>query len=400
MFFEFNAYSSLLLICFVQGLLFACLYFYRGFKKEELHPKLLACILLMYSAFVANWMLGFAGWYDSHDWRTILMFYFPWRYWLALGPLTWFYFRSLTNRNFGIKGKDWFHFLPVGLYSLIEALVAIWDLIVIGELPYFYGTKGAIMEEGFWGEHIYYPAVKIVTIFSIFYYFIKTLRAYNAYRIYLDNNFSETTLIHFSWLRNVLYIVLVGQILRIVFEIAELTSPNGLTYIQTWWEYLGFGLMIYYLSISAYNERPFQANYLVFDLEKEAVNKEKTEKEKTALDTVDLATKQRILDHMEQSKIYLNDQLTLSELAKGLSLHPNQLSRIINLAFQKNFNEFVNYYRVEAAKEKLVDPNLSHLSILGIAYECGFRSKATFNRAFKSATNLSPNNWKKQRQNA
>jgi AraC-like DNA-binding protein len=67
-----------------------------------------------------------------------------------------------------------------------------------------------------------------------------------------------------------------------------------------------------------------------------------------------------------------------------------QLSEIINTEFKKNFNDFVNGYRVKAFKTMLKNGKHKQLSLLGVAFECGFNSKATFNRVFKKLTNLSP----------
>ena len=55
-----------------------------------------------------------------------------------------------------------------------------------------------------------------------------------------------------------------------------------------------------------------------------------------------------------------------------------------------NFNDFVNHYRIEAIKEKLNNGEHNTSTLLGIALDCGFNSKATFNRAFKKSTSLSP----------
>ena len=69
------------------------------------------------------------------------------------------------------------------------------------------------------------------------------------------------------------------------------------------------------------------------------------------------------------------------------------LSAVINSGFSKNFNDFVNEFRVNVFKEKIKDPKLQHLTLLAIAFDCGFNSKATFNRSFKKATGLSPKEW-------
>ena len=98
---------------------------------------------------------------------------------------------------------------------------------------------------------------------------------------------------------------------------------------------------------------------------------------------------------METDKPYLNPDLNLSDLAKQANMTRAQLSEIINSGFNKNFNDFVNEYRVETFKTKLQEGKQAQLSLLGIALECGFNSKATFNRVFKKLTDHSPTQYLK-----
>jgi AraC-like DNA-binding protein len=86
----------------------------------------------------------------------------------------------------------------------------------------------------------------------------------------------------------------------------------------------------------------------------------------------------------------------LPELARQMGYNTNQLSGVINKEMGKNFNELINQYRIETVKERLVDPAFAHLSILGIAFESGFNSKATFNRAFKHFTQQTPSEFLKK----
>jgi len=66
------------------------------------------------------------------------------------------------------------------------------------------------------------------------------------------------------------------------------------------------------------------------------------------------------------------------------------LSYAINKGFEKNFNDFINEFRIAEVKEKLQKGDAENLTLLGIAFDCGFNSKATFNRAFKKFTGVSP----------
>ena len=98
---------------------------------------------------------------------------------------------------------------------------------------------------------------------------------------------------------------------------------------------------------------------------------------------------------MEKDKAYLNPELNLSDLAKMANMTRGQLSEIINTAFKKNFNDFVNTYRVEAFKTMLKEEKHKQLSLLGNCSRLWFLIvKATFNRVFKNSppTRL-PNTW-------
>jgi len=100
--------------------------------------------------------------------------------------------------------------------------------------------------------------------------------------------------------------------------------------------------------------------------------------------------KSKIEQLVIEQKLYLEPELSLSALATKLKTNTSVLSAAINQNFGKNFNDFVNAYRVEEVKRLLKDPSNTHLSLLGVALECGFNSKSTFNRAFKKFTGQSP----------
>lgn len=102
----------------------------------------------------------------------------------------------------------------------------------------------------------------------------------------------------------------------------------------------------------------------------------------------------RICSLVEDEQLYLDPNLTLKQLSKRSKINTSQLSYIINSGLDKNFNDFINEYRIETIKEQLKDPSKSQLSILAIAYDCGFNSKATFNRVFKKFTSLSPSSFR------
>ena len=88
--------------------------------------------------------------------------------------------------------------------------------------------------------------------------------------------------------------------------------------------------------------------------------------------------------------LFKNSELTLVEIAKKLKTNIAIISKTVNQEFGVNFNDFVNNYRVEAVKNSFAKGEHKKSTLLGIAYDCGFNSKATFNRAFKKNTGKTP----------
>ncbi len=100
-----------------------------------------------------------------------------------------------------------------------------------------------------------------------------------------------------------------------------------------------------------------------------------------------------LLDYFENEKPYLNNTLSLKEVADELRIPINQLSHIINGQIGKNFFDFVNSYRVEEFKSRASHPDYQNYTLISIAYDSGFNSKATFNRVFKNYTGQTPSDF-------
>jgi AraC-like DNA-binding protein len=105
--------------------------------------------------------------------------------------------------------------------------------------------------------------------------------------------------------------------------------------------------------------------------------------------------KAKLIKLMYTEKPFLECELSLIKLASQLNISSHQLSYVINTGFNENFYQFVNRYRIEEAKNLLIDPNMNHLNLIGIAFEVGFNSKTVFNTTFKKTTNQTPSEYKK-----
>ncbi len=105
---------------------------------------------------------------------------------------------------------------------------------------------------------------------------------------------------------------------------------------------------------------------------------------------------ERLNSLMEIQKPFLDGELSLNSLAKLLEVNPKTLSFLINEHIQKNFNNYINEWRIKEVKKRLTQKEYAHLKMLAIAFDCGFNSKSTFNLAFKKATGMSPTSYRRK----
>lgn len=100
---------------------------------------------------------------------------------------------------------------------------------------------------------------------------------------------------------------------------------------------------------------------------------------------------QKIMAVMEQTTEYCQTDFSLDKLAKLVGSNSKYVSQVINDSFKKNFNAFVNTYRIQTARERLIDvDHYGNLTIKGIAESVGFKSPTTFINVFKKMVGLSP----------
>lgn len=98
---------------------------------------------------------------------------------------------------------------------------------------------------------------------------------------------------------------------------------------------------------------------------------------------------------VNEESLYKNNDLTLTELAKRLNVHPNHLSQVINEKEQKNFYNYINALRIKEFIRLASLPESKQYTLLGLAYQCGFNSKSTFNKQFKEHTGQTPSEFLK-----
>jgi AraC-like DNA-binding protein len=105
----------------------------------------------------------------------------------------------------------------------------------------------------------------------------------------------------------------------------------------------------------------------------------------------------RRLDHlMTVERVYRQEGLTIGGLATKLDLPEYRLRQVINEGLgYRNFNAFLNRYRLDEAKAALSDLSQRDVPVLTVAIDAGFQSIGPFNRAFKAETGLTPTEFRR-----
>lgn len=393
MLFQFGFYSSLLLITFSQGIIYSILLLKKAIQTETKSNYWLSLFIFLCSLFVAPWMLGFGGWYDNQPYRDFL-FYTPFQHLFFIGPVIYFYTQSLLNPSFRLTKKNALHLLPGVLYLLYSLIIYVYDKLIVHE--YYFYKDGMDKDFDFW-----YQKTGLV---SMIIYFVMSIRYYNLYLKLMLQVVSYADSILFKWIKTYLYSFLLMLLLPLIFDILSLFFPELNSYKGTWWFFLFFSIVMYYIAITGYSNPietkiPFEINVFNnkpvlllagnFDTEDSIIDIEHETFEENPSPEIEV-WKTKIEAFIKEETLYQNPELTLTDLAKKLQTNASIISKAINQGFGLNFNDFINNYRIEAVKQCFENGEHKKSTLLGIAFDCGFNSKATFNRAFKKNTGLSP----------
>ncbi len=395
MYFDYSQKSAILLIFFTHGLVFSVLLLLKGLRNNDKPAQWLSLFTLLCTLYISPFMLGYAGWYGREPYRSIL-FYLPLQQILLLPPVFYFYCKALFDKSFVYQPADRWNFLPALLYLIYTIIVFLIDKVWLG-YPYFY-ADGKDKDFANWYQLCGF-ALSII-------YLIKSLKLYRNFRQLTYNTTSIADTVTFKWAQMFLIILLLLVLCRGAFFVL---NPEWAGFGRKFWYYLSFSILFYCISISGYTNsirslvslsqwmpgretitEPGPEKVLLTDEGKpETENTAKTANQLTDLEN--WKTKLSLL--MEDKKLYENPELSIWEVAQALETHSKQISQVINQGFGINFNDYVNKYRVEAVIQKMEAGEHNLQTLLGIAYDCGFNSKSTYNRSFKRHTGLSPNEY-------
>ncbi len=290
----------------------------------------------------------------------------PMQFLLALGPLMYFYVLKITRPQYKLRWRDLVHFSPLLLEQSALAL-QIRESAKTGAATYATHTF-----------HQLNPVLQLLIFISIIIYLYRSYQLIQDFYKRQQPVLMDRSLLEFRWLRRLLAATALLWLLWIFCAAFDYFGYRSQSSIQVYYPfYIFFVVIIIWTAMAAFLKPQAAVTAQAATPLKQPVPAE-------------LRAKGVWLKRAMEANLYYQDpELSLSSLAEKLRMQPHELSRVINTALKKGFNDFINEYRVRDVVAKMKDPSYSNMTLLGIAYEAGFNSKATFNRSFKQVAGKS-----------
>lgn len=296
--------------------------------------------------------------------------------WL-IAPLLYHYVLSIfrVNKKFDITFLR--HLVP-GLLVLIFITLPIYISIFKDTIIFEYLN--------FLLEHSSYYIFTRGIYFLIYLYF--TWQTFINSQNKLNTYYSTSKVNEFQWIK----ILLIGAILivssDIITELYDMLFGKAL--VDT--EYLSVSGLVVLIAYLGYHSIQ-QSNIFMPDFLWDVSNN--NEQPAKVLSEGDHLLKQKLQELMKSEKPFLNEDLTLGQLATMLDTSDKTLSYILNQKLERNFYNYINGHRLDHFVDLLSSDKINSHTILALAQDSGFKSKTTFNRIFKKKYNCSPSEYRK-----
>jgi AraC-like DNA-binding protein len=312
------------------------------------------------------------------------LFWIPYSYLLAVGPVMFFYTRTLTDRNFKAQSNAFLHFMPAVLEALTQCYLI------------FRSIQNNVPPHGIDGFVWFRVTQLTAAAISITLYGRRSLSLIATYEKAMAENFSNQKEITLAWLFRLIKYLRVLWCVWLLFEVSFVLFQKFQMHFLAVYAFLYILLAVlvystYWIGIQAFKKADWLSENIVLHTQPEKPNVYARLSKNDLTNYVD-----RLNQTMTSERLYLHETLSLRILADRVGLEPNLVSYVLNNELHKSFFDYVNEFRIEEIKRKMNEPAYRHIKIVEIAYESGFNSKATFNRVFKKITGKSPSDFMKE----
>lgn len=341
----------------------------RGIRRAN---RAMAFFLLALAVGMSNGVLMQLDLYDRWPAASIPMGAIA----LAFGPLFYFYIRAMTVRERPLRPVDILHAIPFALGLAAYAGYLSWQM-------------GGSAPTGLFLMAVRTPwrFVLALSTLQTIAYVAAIIRRLRAYARGIKANFSTLERVQLGWLRRRLAVYAVIWSAGVALLAAFWTDPPSVRLVS---QIIAF---LTALNTFAMGYRAMLQPDAYFGPPETGPRRRYERSSLTPADAA--ACRARLLERMERDRLYLDPEITLPKLAQALDISPAHLSQVLNDLLGRNFYEFVNRYRVEAAQRRLSVPGAAGDKLITVALDCGFNSLATFNRVFKEISGRTPSEYRK-----
>lgn len=339
--------------------------------------RFLALVLII-SALHFSWYMILDTNLDQIAGANVLRFCFS--FLLAIGPLLYIYTGILTIPAYQITRAHLIHFIPVSIEFTLQIALLIYSI-----------KKGQQVYQS--SVYVYFKIFELACSgASILFYLQGSLRLIKSYERSLADHFSDHSHLTLQWLNGLIWYMRVLWTSWIAFECCFILFWHFQLHFVT--VYVVLYVLMIVMTYSTYwiGIKGFQASASLSEKRFTLLIKKTPSPNFYA--NANAADVNRLIERLERAmkeeKQYRDENLSLQILAEKINENPNLVSYVLNNSLNQSFYDFVNQHRVDEVKAKMADPKYAHLKLIEIAFECGFNSKATFNRVFKKLTGTSP----------
>lgn len=356
---QFGPWSTTLGLAAAFGALVALLLWCAPGNRSA--QRLLAVLLIVAVLRLMPYVLGFAGAYDAWPWLSFA----PFDLRLAIGPLLYLYLLRLATP--GLPPRWGWHLAPAAL----DLLYMLWAFALPLEQKHLWEAR----MHGPWIS----PLQDAAGALSLGVYLWLATRLRRRYLDWLRDHTSDRDMQRQPWVASVLLALGLWLLVSVGFDLySALVTP--LTYYDRFPQYLAFSAIILWLGLEGWRHagRDFPQMRPVAPPAPAGRDWQ--------------ATADAWHARIRAEGWWRQPGLSLTDVAQRLGTNESYVSRAFNQGLGRNFNGAINAMRVDAVQAGMHDDPAAELLKLGL--DCGFSSKASFNRVFREQTGMSPSVWR------
>lgn len=351
--------TAVLAVAFVQLVLLATALARQTRNRPA--NRTLAALLVILAGMITPWMIGFAGFYDRWRWLSFAPFAIS----LAIAPLAYLYIYALILGRWPRDG--WRHLVPAAIQFT------------------YLGGAFVLLRQPFKNDWLGLsaPAYDIVTgmgvVAGLVAYGVAGWSLIQRYGAWLPRQRSDDHRFALAWLSRAVAALFVLLAVWTGYGVTDLIQPLG--YAGLMGLYLGIATIALFIGIEGWRHAALPFPGMV---EAEPPTPSLTDWKSRADDWA---------ERVRRERLYADPELSVASLARALGTNTAYISRAFNEGLGENFSAFINRLRSDEVAARLRDGTGGDL--LDLALDCGFSSKASFNRAFRAAFDCSPSEYRR-----